>query len=303
MPGGGLCRRGEGPGHRMARKPYTLTMPPRVTAALVVASPHSGRDYDWDFLASTVLDRKGIRSSEDAFVDLLLADVPGLGVPLLAAEVPRAFLDLNRAEGELDPALVRDVPHGGTNPRVSSGLGVIPRVVAQGRSIYRGKISREEARARIDGVWRPYHAQLGALMDDAVARFGRAVLLDVHSMPHEAIESAVPRGAPPEVVLGDRFGASASAEVMDAVEAVVCDLGLRVARNAPFAGAYVVQAYGRPDAGRHAIQVEIDRALYMDEATLRPNEDFDAVRDLMTEMVARIREAVRGGEARAVAAE
>ena len=286
----------------MARTPYRLTMPASVTAPVVVASPHSGRDYDGAFLATTVLDRRGIRSSEDAFVDLLLEDVPGLGVPLLAAEVPRAVVDLNRAAEELDPALVRGVPRGGINPRVSSGLGVIPRVVAQGRSIYSGKISRDEARRRIEDIWRPYHARLQGLMDDAVAGFGQVVMLDLHSMPHEAIESAVSRGRPPEVVLGDRFGASASAEIVDAVEEILARLGLRVARNAPFAGAYVTQAYGRPDRGRHVLQIEVDRSLYMDEATLQPHGGFDDMRDLLTEAVGRVCAVTRGGSA-AVAAE
>ena len=272
----------------MSRDPFRLIRPERATAPIVVASPHSGRAYAWEWMSDTVLDSQRIRSSEDAYVDLLLERVPHLGVPLLAAEVPRAFVDLNRAEEELDPALVRDVPRGGTNPRVSSGLGVIPRVVAQGRAIYSGKISREEARRRIETVWRPYHAQLAQLMDEAAAGFGRAILLDVHSMPHEAIENAAPKGRAPEIVLGDRFGASADASVSDAVEGVFGGLGFRVARNAPFAGAHIAQAYGRPADGRHVVQVEIDRALYMDETRLRPSDDFESIRNLLTEAVRRV---------------
>jgi N-formylglutamate amidohydrolase len=270
----------------MSSTPYRLMSPDALRAPVVVASPHSGRDYDGAFLSATVLDQDRIRSSEDAYVDLLLDRIPSLGVPLLAAEVPRAFLDLNRAEEELDPAVVHGVPRGVSNPRISSGLGVIPRVVAQGRAIYSGKISRAEAQARIDGIWRPYHARLGRLLDDAHAQFGRAILVDCHSMPHEAIESAAPRGRTPEIVLGDRFGASADADVTDRLEAVFAGLGFRVARNAPFAGAYVTQAYGQPPKGRHAIQVEIDRALYMDEATLRPSAEFDTIRNLLTDGMA-----------------
>ena len=267
----------------MSRTPYRLTMPDVVTAPLVVASPHSGRVYDGAFLSASVLDAQRIRSSEDAYVDLLLAHAPALGVPLLAAEMPRAMIDLNRAPEELDPAVVRDVPRGATNPRISSGLGVIPRVVAQGRAIYGGKISREEAARRIDGIWRPYHACLAQLMEAAQARFGQAILLDCHSMPHEAIEGSGPDGRAPDIVLGDRFGASAAPEVMDAVERVFSGLGFRVARNAPFAGAYVTQTYGQPARGRHAVQVEIDRALYLDEARVRPSAQFDTVRDLLTD--------------------
>ncbi|UWQ22358.1 N-formylglutamate amidohydrolase [Jannaschia sp. W003] len=278
----------------MSDTPFRLVRPERCAAPLVVASPHSGRAYGGAFMASTVLDERRIRSSEDAYVDLLLERVPDLGVPLLAAEVPRAFVDLNRAECELDPALVLGVDRRGTNPRVTSGLGVIPRVVAQGRAIYAGKIPREEAARRIREVWHPYHGQLAALMDEAAAVHGQAVLLDVHSMPHEAIESAAPRGRAPEVVIGDRFGASAGAWLSEGVEAIFADLGLRVARNAPFAGAYVCQAYGRPERGRHAIQIEIDRALYMDEAALRPSADFDAVCGLVTEAVRRVRDLAVG---------
>lgn len=284
-----------------ARPTYSVTMPRVVSTPVVVASPHSGRVYDWDFLTSTVLDADRIRSSEDAFVDLLLAGVPALGAPLLCALMPRAFLDLNRAPDELDPAVVTGVPRGATNPRITSGLGVIPRVVAQGRAIYSGKISHAEARRRIDEVWHPYHDALRDLLDDAHGRFGQAVLLDVHSMPHEAIEGAGPRGQTPEVVLGDRFGGSAAGWIVDAVEDVFTDLGLRVARNAPFAGAYMTQAYGQPDGGRHAVQIEIDRALYLDEARIVPGPGFGDLQALMGEAMARI--VLRLDPARRLAAE
>ncbi|TFL20191.1 N-formylglutamate amidohydrolase [Jannaschia formosa] len=285
----------------MPKAPFRLHRPRAVTAPVVVASPHSGRSYGWDFMSRTVLDSEWIRSSEDAYVDLLLERVPGLGVPLLAAEVPRAMLDLNRSPEELDPAVISDVPRGATNPRVSSGLGVIPRVVAQGRAIYHGKISRAEAQERIETLWQPYHAQLDALLSEAQAGFGRVLLIDCHSMPHEAIEGVGGAKGTPEIVLGDRFGASADAALVDEVEAIFTDLGFRVARNAPFAGAYTMQAYGKPARGRHAIQVEIDRALYMDEARVRPNARFESMRNLMTEAMSRICAAM--GQAREVAAE
>lgn len=270
----------------MSRQPFQLTMPKRVTAPVVVASPHSGRDYDAAFMDTTVLDMGRIRSSEDAYVDLLVERVPQLGVPLLAAGMPRAFLDLNRAAEELDPALIHNVPRGTMNPRVSSGLGVIPRVVAQGRAIYQGKITQDEARHRIDAYWRPYHSQLATLLADAHMAFGCSVLLDCHSMPHEAIAMTGARGRHAEIVLGDRFGSSASTGFVDILEGVFEGLGFRVARNAPFAGAYITQAYGKPDQNRHAIQIEIDRALYLDEDRVEPTTNFDAIRNLMTEAVA-----------------
>lgn len=269
--------------------PYRLTDPGEPTTALVVASPHSGRYYSPSFLKSSVLNPHAIRSSEDAYVDYLVSDAPTHGAPLLCAEYPRAYLDLNRNADELDPAVISDVGRILQTPRINSGLGVIPRVVANGRAIYRGKMSRIEAQNRIDRIWTPYHAQLEGLMRRAHARFGQAVLLDFHSMPHEALDPvAGPGKARPEVVLGDRFGASADGGLVDVLEQAFIDAGLVVSRNAPFAGAYVVQRYGRPAKGWSAVQVEIDRAIYMDERTITPNAHCDAVREVVSGVIARV---------------
>lgn len=273
----------------MTHKPYNLAMPKLRNSSVVVASPHSGRAYSETFLAASVLDMQGIRSSEDAFVDVLLDAVPEMGAPLLTAEMPRAYLDLNRANDELDPAVVADIPRGALNPRISSGLGVIPRVVANGRAIYRGKISREEALGRINTVWRPYHARLQTLLDQARGTFGGAILIDVHSMPHEAIENAQKRGnRTPEIVLGDRFGASCQAGITDQVEDIFTKAGFVVARNTPFAGAYITQHYGRPSRNQHALQIEIDRRLYMNEALVQPNRNFTSFKATMTTIMAEI---------------
>ncbi len=273
----------------MSNHAYSIFSPIELTSAVVFASPHSGSDYDSAFLQQTVLDAQQIRSSEDAFVDQLFADVPRFGAPLLTAAKPRAFLDLNRATEELDPALIEGVARRGQNPRVASGLGVIPRVVANGRAIYRGKLAQEEANHRIETVWHPYHAALQGLMRKAQDRFGHSILIDCHSMPHEAVATMPTRGMPlPEVVLGDRFGASASGEVIERVEAAFAGAGLRVARNAPFAGAYITRTYGRPSRGQHAIQVEIDRSLYMEERSVRPNANFSAFRELLSQVAAEV---------------
>ncbi|MCU0814917.1 MAG: N-formylglutamate amidohydrolase [Cypionkella sp.] len=270
---------------------YILTLPAQQDTPVVFSSPHSGRAYPPAFLASSVLDPLAIRSSEDAFVDDLFAAAPRHGAPLIAARAPRAFVDLNRAPEELDPAVIEGLPRSAHNPRVASGLGVIPRVVAGGRAIYRGKLSRDEAEDRLDRHWRPYHARLDALMAATHARFGQAVLIDCHSMPHEAIEAhARPGTSRPEVVLGDRFGAAAGRDVMDKVEAAFTRAGLRVSRNAPFAGAHITQTYGRPSRGHHAVQVEIDRALYMDEQTISKSADFEAFRALLEGVIAEITE-------------
>ena len=266
---------------------YNLTMPDVRTTAVVFASPHSGREYPWSFVRRTILDERTLRSSEDAFVDKLFDAAPLHGAPLLAAIAPRAWLDVNRSAEELDPALIEGVKRTAHNPRVASGLGVVPRVVANGRAIYRGKIARKEADARIEEFWKPWHLALNTLMDDSTALFGEAILIDCHSMPHEAIETiSHPRGARPEIVLGDRFGAAAGSDVVDKIEAALTSAGLRVARNAPFAGAFVTQNYGRPARNRHVVQVEIDRSLYMNEQMIRPNNNFAAFKALIDRVVA-----------------
>lgn len=273
----------------MPQAAYDLFLPEKVRSRLVVSSPHSGRDYPPEFLAASQLDARTIRSSEDAFVDLLFAGAPGHGAPLLAARAPRAYVDLNRAPDELDPGVIDQAPRSGLNPRVSAGLGVIPRVVANGRAIYRGKLPLAEAEARLFRHWHPYHACLQALLDETRARLGEVLLLDCHSMPHEAIESYSQTGRPrPEVVLGDRFGASAGGDITEAIEAAFAAEGLRVARNAPFAGAYIAQAYGRPGRGQHVVQIEIDRALYMDEATIRPGPGFAVLREMIGRVLGRL---------------
>lgn len=268
---------------------FTLHLPARPLTPAVFSSPHSGSVYPAEFLAASALDPLTLRSSEDAFVDDLFSAAPAFGAPLLSARVPRAWIDLNRAPDELDPALIEGVARTPHNPRISSGLGVVPRVVANGRAIYRTRLPRAEAEARLARAWHPYHAALRRLIDDAHARFGEAVVIDCHSMPHEAIEAHARPGLPrPDVVLGDRFGAAAGRDVIDRIEGAFLAAGLRVARNAPFAGAYIAQAYGRPSRGHHVVQVEIDRALYMDEARVERLPDFAAFRALVTGVVAEI---------------
>lgn len=268
---------------------YSINRPSGPISAVVCASPHSGRDYPEWFLSASVLNSKSIRSSEDAWVDKLFQGVTDNGVPLLAAKSPRALIDFNRSPDEMDPALVQNARSFGHNPRISSGLGVIPRVVAGGRSIYRGKISQQEADQRIAQLWRPYHAALQDLLEQARLRHGHVILLDCHSMPRDALVASFRKTADrPEIVLGDRFGASASRDVVDHVEAAFAEQGFRVGRNQPFAGAFVTQAYGRPTRGQHVVQVEIDRSIYMDEATLKPRLDFDKTAARLQRAVARI---------------
>ncbi|MGJ8585666.1 MAG: N-formylglutamate amidohydrolase [Marinosulfonomonas sp.] len=286
----------------MTISPLSLTMPRHRTTSVVFASPHSGRNYPRSFLSRSILDEHTIRSSEDAFVDVLFSAVPQFGAPLLTATAPRAFVDLNRSSDELDPALVQGVQARSINPRVSSGLGVVPRVVSNGRAIYNGKLTMAEVAERLRLVWEPYHAQLHLLLSENIRNFQEAILVDCHSMPHEAIESIGQKdGLRPDVVLGDRFGAAADADLVERIESAFVSAGLRVVRNSPFAGAYMAQNYGRPSRGQHVVQIEIDRSLYMNEETIKPNENFEEVRSILTHIAAEI--AAIGRKKQSLAAE
>ena len=286
----------------MPKVAYEIIHPEKRTTSVVFASPHSGRDYPASFLRKTILDQHLIRSSEDAFVDQLFDCAPRFGAPFLQAGAPRAFIDMNRSAEELDPALIEGVRGGGHNPRIASGLGIVPRVVANGRPIYDGKISLSEAQNRINGYWAPYHQALQKLLDDSHTRFGEAILIDCHSMPHEALDNIVRSGTPrPDIVLGDRFGASAAPEIVERIETAFMEAGLRVSRNAPFAGAYTAQHYGRPSRRQHAVQIEIDRSLYMNEQMIRPNNNFNTFRSVLCDVIGRIAEI--GTQDRRLAAE
>lgn len=271
---------------------FRVLRPERTLSGVIFASPHSGRDYPAALLERSILDARQIRSSEDAFVDRLARSAPDLGAPLICARVPRAYVDFNRAADELDPALIEGFSGGILNARVRAGLGVVPRVVAGARAIYSGKISRAEVDRRIAAHWLPWHLAIEELMAEALADHGRAVLIDLHSMPSEALEQG--RGRP-EIVLGDRFGASSAPQVTETVARAFIAEGFAVARNKPFAGAYIAQAHGRPAFGRHVVQVEIDRGLYMDEARICPRADFDAFAMRLGRVIERIidAEAVR----------
>lgn len=278
--------------------------PARATSRVVFASPHSGRVYPPDLLRRAQVSERILRSSEDAYVDLLLADAPDFGAPLVTSEVPRAYVDFNRSADELDPALIEGAGTGGLNPRIASGLGVLARVVANGRAIYRGKLPMAEAERRIARYWHPYHAGLSQVLERQHRRFGAVLLCDMHSMPHEALSNHAARGgARPDVVLGDRWGASARPDVVEAVEAVLRDTGFVVARNTPFAGAYIAQRYGRPSQGIHAVQIEIDRGLYLDEERIELLPDFESFRRVMRNVVERLAALDPGETARDLAAE
>ncbi len=248
---------------------------------LVVSSPHSGRAYPAAFIARARLDATALRRSEDCFVDELFAAAPAHGAPLLKALFPRAYVDPNRAAYELDPAMFADPLPAFVEtdtPHVRAGLGTIARTVANGTEIYAGKLRFAEAEDRIRRCYRPYHAALARLVAERRRRFGFVVLLDCHSMPSMGGEAARADGRMGiDIVLGDRHGTSCHAAITDAAEATLADLGYAVRRNTPYAGGFITRHYGRPEAGVHALQIEINRALYMDEARYAPTPAFARV--------------------------
>ena len=211
-------------------------------------------------------------------MDRLGAGAVSIGAPLLRAHFPRVFLDVNREPWELDPAMFADPLPGYVKtrtPRIAAGLGTIPRAAGNGLEIYRAKLTFREARQRVERLHAPYHAALTALVEETRRRFGQALLVDLHSMPSASWGGRWREGAKgADIVLGDRYGTACSRNITAAADALLSDRGYSVVRNDPYSGGYTTRRYGRPDKGRHALQVEINRALYMHEATLAPRPGF-----------------------------
>jgi N-formylglutamate amidohydrolase len=246
---------------------------------LVFASPHSGRLYPEDMMAAAALDAHAIRRSEDVFVDELIGRAPELGAAVIAARFARAYIDLNREAFELDPGMfVDELPDfaRARTARVAAGLGAIARVVSEGQEIYARKLTFAEARARIERAHRPYHAALARLVAEAHAAHGYAILVDWHSMPSAAARAG--RDRPSDFVLGDRFGAACAGVLTSTVERELEQMGYRVARNTPYAGGYTTEHYGRPARRAHALQIEINRGLYLDEASLKPSRGYSRLK-------------------------
>ncbi len=264
---------------------FETIRPRRLVAPLVFNSAHSGRDYPERFLGMTRLDHLSIRQSEDAWVDELFGRAPHLGCPLLRAHFPRAYLDVNREPWELDPTMFAEPlsdRFNTTSPRVAAGLGTLARVVAENKPIYRERLTLDDARMRIEGIYQPYHATLQKLLSESLSAFGAAVLIDCHSMPR--LSRSGDRLAP-DIVLGDRYGTTCANSLVDLAEMVFSGAGLRVARNRPYAGGFCTRTYGRPQHGVHALQIEVSRHLYMNEVTLEKNEGFAAMRQLIERLL------------------
>jgi N-formylglutamate amidohydrolase len=266
-----------------------LHQPVAQSLPLVLASPHSGAEYPVEFLAASRLDPLALRRSEDSFVDELFGAAPRLGAPLLAARFPRAFIDVNREAYELDPGMFCDALPEFVNagsPRVRMGLGTVARIVASGDEIYAQKLCFAEVEQRIEHLYRPYHRVLRNLVEQTEALFGGCFLLDCHSMPSGAGSVFGQGGA--DIVLGNCHGVACAPEILDAAHRFLAARGFAVAINAPYAGGFTTGHYGRPSAQRHALQIEINRALYMNERNFHRKPNFARlVRDL-SELVERL---------------
>ena len=243
-------------------------------------SPHSGRYYPERFLAMARLDRNAIRRSEDCYVDELFGGAVALGAPMLAANFPRAYLDVNREPWELDPRMFAEPVPSFCNirsARVAGGLGTVPKLVGEGLDIYPGRLPLAEAVARIEAVYKPYHETLKRLLTRTHARFGYAVLIDCHSMP--ASIRVGDNGVRPDFIIGDRFGISASPALTETAIGLLVGMGYTVAHNKPYAGGFITEHYGRPARHLHALQIEVNRGLYMNERTFQKTAAFDALAD------------------------
>ena len=258
---------------------FEILAPALWQVPIVFNSPHSGSVLPQGFLQSSRLSASALRQSEDCFVDELFCGCKDLGAPLLRALISRAFIDLNREPYELDARMFHESLPGHMNPgspRVASGLGTIPKLVAEGEEIYRGKIHLDEALTRIEQVYRPYHRALTALLNECYNATGFSLLVDCHSMPSSSVKTLHVPAA--DIVLGDRFGAACASDIADTVETLLKNTGLKVLRNRPYAGGFITETHGAPRHNRHALQIEINRALYMDEKTQQKNSNFAEVK-------------------------
>ena len=266
--------------------PFTVMRPQKLAVPVVFNSPHSGRIYPTTFLAASKLDPLTLRRSEDAYVDELFSFAASLGAPLLHAHFPRAYLDVNREPYELDPVLFRDgLPHYANTQsvRVVGGLGTIARIVSESQDIYREPLTVETALERINRLYVPYHETLGALLVEAKRAFGFAILIDCHSMPSTPRTEKRPFRT--DFVLGDRFGTSCSSELTSLAVKALETSGFDVTLNKPYAGGYITEHYGRPHKAQHVLQIEINRALYMDEKTFERTEHFDHLRESLDAVI------------------
>lgn len=268
----------------MHPNPITLRRPAHPVAGIILTSPHSGRHYPQELLDSSRLNASTIRGSEDAFVDDLFSMAPELGLPLLTAEFPRAWCDVNREPWELDPGMFADkLPSyvNSTSPRVAAGLGTVAKLVGIGQPIYNRKLYFHEAEARIAQCWQPFHAALAGLIAECQSQFGYCLLLDCHSMPSPSNRFE----QQPDIILGDGHGATCLPTLSAYIENNLTALGFSTCRNKPYAGGFITRHYGRPRQGVQAVQMEVARGLYMNEQLLTRKSEFSFVQKRLGQFI------------------
>jgi len=246
--------------------PFTIVEPPAWRAPIIFNSPHSGSIYPRQFLAASRIDVAALRRSEDSFMDELIGHLSSRGFPVVSVKFPRSYVDVNREPYELDPRMFPGRLPSFANTRsirVAGGLGTIPRVVGDGQEIYRERLDVDDALNRIEMLYKPYHRALRHLINKAHSTFGTAILIDCHSMPSVGVSRDEPPR--PDVVIGDRYGTSCTPVLRDCVEETLGQLGYSLGRNKPYAGGFITEHYGNPASGLHTIQIELNRAIYMDE--------------------------------------
>jgi N-formylglutamate amidohydrolase len=246
--------------------PFEIVEPAAWRAPIIFNSPHSGAVYPAEFLDASRIDLSALRRSEDSFMDELIGGLSALGFPTVRVNFPRSYVDVNREPYELDPRMFAGRLPSFANTRsmrVAGGLGTIPRVVGDGQEIYRERLSVDNALARIEALYKPYHRALRRLINKAHQAFGAVVVVDCHSMPSIGVSRDEPRR--PDMVIGDRYGTSCATLLPDMVEQTMNRLGYSVGRNKPYAGGFITEHYGNPASGLHTIQLELNRAIYMDE--------------------------------------
>jgi N-formylglutamate amidohydrolase len=246
--------------------PFAIVEPAVWRAPIIFNSPHSGSVYPDEFLSASRIDLPGLRRSEDSFMDELIGGLSDRGFPIVRVNFPRSYIDVNREPYELDPRMFSGRLPSFANTRsmrVAGGLGTIPRVVGDGQEIYRERLSVDDALARIEALYKPYHRALRRLINKTHQAFGTVVMVDCHSMPSIGVSREEPRR--PDVVIGDRYGTSCAPLLADTVEETMVRLGYSIGRNKPYAGGFITEHYGNPASGLHTIQLELNRAIYMDE--------------------------------------
>lgn len=273
---------------------FVVDYPQQQTIPFVFASPHSGMNYLPAFINASRLDPIALRRSEDSFVDELYAAVPGCGAPLLKALFPRAYVDPNREAYELDPTMFEEAlpPYvNSKSPRVFAGLGTVPRVVTNGDKIYDHKITFADAKQRIEECYFPYHAMLQNLIDQTKQKFGGCIVIDCHSMPSIGGPMDEDKGNQRvDVILGNKHGKTCAPAIFNFVENHFKSLGLNVRRNHPYAGGYTTQHYGSPETQVQTLQIELNRAYYMDEESITRGPDFDDLKAKISSLVAALAE-------------